>query len=138
MDGADYVKNILTPVDLETILLLTRSGWAADRVFRLAVNKINGINNASEASGPTPGSAPEYKKFLQVASTLKKLQQEDSFTLGYRLEDDSSKLGFLIKPSQRNNKEVKRFLKLINIQNCLLYTSPSPRDQRGSRMPSSA
>ena len=26
----------------------------------------------------------------------------------------------------------------INICNCLLYTSPSPRDQRGSRMPSSA
>ena len=24
------------------------------------------------------------------------------------------------------------------IQTCLLYTSPSPRDQRGSRMPSSA
>ena len=23
-------------------------------------------------------------------------------------------------------------------QDCLLYTSPSPRDQRGSRMPSSA
>ena len=117
LDGADYVKNILTPVDLETILLLTRSGWAADRVFRLTVNKINGINNASEASGPTPGSAPEYEKFLKVASALKKLQQEDSFTLGYRLEDDSSKLGFLIKPSQRNNEEVKKFLTLINIQN---------------------
>ena len=27
---------------------------------------------------------------------------------------------------------------LIIIRNCLLYTSPSPRDQRGSRMPSSA
>ena len=25
-----------------------------------------------------------------------------------------------------------------DIQSCLLYTSPSPRDQRGSRMPSSA
>ena len=25
-----------------------------------------------------------------------------------------------------------------NTQVCLLYTSPSPRDQRGSRMPSSA
>ena len=24
------------------------------------------------------------------------------------------------------------------VVNCLLYTSPSPRDQRGSRMPSSA
>ena len=35
------------------------------------------------------------------------------------------------------------FLKLFfetleNRQPCLLYTSPSPRDQRGSRMPSSA
>ena len=26
----------------------------------------------------------------------------------------------------------------IGIRTCLLYTSPSPRDQRGSRMPSSA
>ena len=25
-----------------------------------------------------------------------------------------------------------------DIESCLLYTSPSPRDQRGSRMPSSA
>ena len=28
--------------------------------------------------------------------------------------------------------------KLTLFDNCLLYTSPSPRDQRGSRMPSSA
>ena len=27
---------------------------------------------------------------------------------------------------------------LYDIKPCLLYTSPSPRDQRGSRMPSSA
>ena len=27
---------------------------------------------------------------------------------------------------------------LFSIKTCLLYTSPSPRDQRGSRMPSSA
>ena len=28
--------------------------------------------------------------------------------------------------------------KLNRLEDCLLYTSPSPRDQRGSRMPSSA
>ena len=27
---------------------------------------------------------------------------------------------------------------VVGINTCLLYTSPSPRDQRGSRMPSSA
>ena len=29
-------------------------------------------------------------------------------------------------------------LRYIKYGDCLLYTSPSPRDQRGSRMPSSA
>ena len=32
----------------------------------------------------------------------------------------------------------QRFGKTLEIYDCLLYTSPSPRDQRGSRMPSSA
>ena len=31
-----------------------------------------------------------------------------------------------------------RYLLKDWVSNCLLYTSPSPRDQRGSRMPSSA
>ena len=38
---------------------------------------------------------------------------------------------------QVNKSSKNRFHKNKNI-NCLLYTSPSPRDQRGSRMPSSA
>ena len=37
---------------------------------------------------------------------------------------------------------IKGFIERINqfdhLKICLLYTSPSPRDQRGSRMPSSA
>ena len=39
------------------------------------------------------------------------------------------------------NKNENNLLKISEIKNlliCLLYTSPSPRDQRGSRMPSSA
>ena len=37
-------------------------------------------------------------------------------------------------------KTIKDYQKFIkdNFKYCLLYTSPSPRDQRGSRMPSSA
>ena len=37
----------------------------------------------------------------------------------------------------KNLIELKEFLKLYN-NSCLLYTSPSPRDQLTSRMPSSA
>ena len=41
------------------------------------------------------------------------------------------------------NREIQKMLaenrrERSQVQDCLLYTSPSPRDQRGSRMPSSA
>ena len=40
----------------------------------------------------------------------------------------------------KKEKEIKFLDKATNslVKSCLLYTSPSPRDQRGSRMPSSA
>ena len=34
--------------------------------------------------------------------------------------------------------ELREFFPKNRVEYCLLYTSPSPRDQRGSRMPSSA
>ena len=42
----------------------------------------------------------------------------------------------LINQIKKHRLESKVFLK--GTTTCLLYTSPSPRDQRGSRMPSSA
>ena len=47
--------------------------------------------------------------------------------------------GAMQEISSSSIEEVKQFDVLTSDLNaCLLYTSPSPRDQRGSRMPSSA
>ena len=43
-----------------------------------------------------------------------------------------------VDSSYRSAYSVQTSLAMHPIHNCLLYTSPSPRDQRGSRMPSSA
>ena len=45
-------------------------------------------------------------------------------------KDLDGRVVVLRKADQQNN--------FIQYHSCLLYTSPSPRDQRGSRMPSSA
>ena len=47
----------------------------------------------------------------------------------------------LLASYQRKQKEAEEQAEQIIVKarrDCLLYTSPSPRDQRGSRMPSSA
>ena len=56
------------------------------------------------------------------------------------MEEGQSVWSFLLNPDGK----VNAWLRITHIGeykyllDCLLYTSPSPRDQRGSRMPSSA
>ena len=59
-----------------------------------------------------------FSSFAHADSQIRILMLGDSLTQGYGLEE---KKGLVPK-----------------LQNCLLYTSPSPRDMRRSRMPSSA
>ena len=52
---------------------------------------------------------------------------------------DQSGITLALIPSDREGLSVQAFPTVDGLQSsCLLYTSPSPRDQRGSRMPSSA
>ena len=56
----------------------------------------------------------------------------------------AKKCGFIVFPtisygvSWEHEPLFNTSLKVNNLRNCLLYTSPSPRDKRQSRMPSSA
>ena len=76
-------------------------------------------------------------------------QTEDSSTRmaarkRYRIEVASDSIDVcIIKPVDGTSpKDTASGLTMVKIaierRSCLLYTSPSPRDQRGSRMPSSA
>ena len=88
LGGKDFVENLLTPVELNSLLLLSRSGWSIDRLLRVIVDRVNGLPNAQEASGPTPLRAPKYKDFIRVAKLLRTLQERDAMTGGYRHMDD--------------------------------------------------
>ncbi len=54
LQGAEFVTRLISPIEEETIVLLTRSGWKGERVFRIAVQSMNGLSNMRGASGPTP------------------------------------------------------------------------------------
>ena len=65
---------------------------------------------------------------------------ETEILKGINLSVEPSEIVAIIGPNGAGKSTVvKSVLGLLNvISGCLLYTSPSPRDQRGSRMPSSA
>ena len=48
------------------------------------------------------------------------------------------KLSIITSKAQTTRHRIRGIINEDDYQICLLYTSPSPRDQRGSRMPSSA
>ena len=73
---SDFQKGLLAPINQQTLLLVTQTGWAWDRVQRLTVKNINGLDNASTAGGPTPQQAPEFRDFKFVASVFRDLQRQ--------------------------------------------------------------
>ena len=91
-------------------------------------------------------SSDELKKLQKESSDeLKKLQKESSNEISTLKKDISDLMNFLkneIKPPCDKTKSVEydnnRLVSTSDLYICLLYTSPSPRDKRQSRMPSSA
>ena len=86
LQGDDFVNRLLSPLRLDTVVLLTRSGWRIDRVFHLMLQGINGLDNAAGASGPTPSAAPRYERFARVAAAFRRLQQNGLLELGYEAQ----------------------------------------------------
>ena len=87
-----------------------------------------------QAQGITPDIEVEnlkLKKLLKAAD--KELDSEDE-DLSRPKESDLP--GAIKNPNAKDSNEKKDLKE--STKTCLLYTSPSPRDQRGSRMPSSA
>lgn len=81
--GEDYVKRLMEPISTETIGLLYYSGWSIDRILRLLVHQMNGLENALSAAGPTPSEAPEFREFAKASSLLRHLQQQTDLLLAY-------------------------------------------------------
>lgn len=81
LQGEAFAERILTPIAPETIILLSSSGWSIERLFLTCVSRLNGIENAPTATGPTPDEAPEFEEFQEVAGLLRLMQKSGMLRL---------------------------------------------------------
>jgi hypothetical protein len=118
LQGDKFVRQLMSPIDLNTILLLYHSGWSVERIFRVCLQSINGVRNAPGASGPTPDYVPKYKKFREVVSLFRKLQRKRALDMGQIPSDDPNKPIFEIRIDEDalESEEVKQLCDLLVLE----------------------
>lgn len=81
LEGEKFVRQMMTPMNPDLLLLLVKSGWSLDRVFSVGVQEMNGLKNAPTAAGPTPSREPEFRDFREAVKLLRALQREQLIDL---------------------------------------------------------
>ena len=122
--GDQFLKQILSPVPMEAVLILVQSGWSVERVVSVCVERMNDLDNASNASGPTPSREPRYKEFREMLEILRELQVADAIELGAAncVPDEKGKvmpgqdLVLRIRPKATLAPRIARLKELLGIE----------------------
>ncbi len=124
IEGEKFVRQMMTPMNPELLLLLVKSGWSLDRVFTLGVAEINGLKNAPTASGPTPSREPEFRAFRETVKLLRALQREQLLELAK--SGENIELSFTPEAASRaETLRLKELLKLDAQLNSFKITTNS-------------
>ena len=90
LKGEAFTKSMATPISMPLVVGLMQTGWCPKRVFSLCVERINHLDNATTASGPTPKRPPNFEEFEQCVKTINRLHKRNQVAFGLDPEDNSS------------------------------------------------
>lgn len=89
--GEAFQKGLLAPIDLQSLVLLSRTGWSWERILRTTVQYMNQVDNATSAGGPTPALKPNYEEFRYLAQLMRQLQIRRAIELSSAEREGSPK-----------------------------------------------
>jgi hypothetical protein len=76
LQGEEFVTSLLEPISPLTLMLLSQAGWSAERLLICCVARVNELENAQSAAGPTPRRRPRFERFKRMSGLLRELQVE--------------------------------------------------------------
>ncbi len=126
LQGEEFAKRLLSPIRLGHLLLLLNSGWRADRVLRLCVQRLNDIPNAPTASGPTPIEVPRFRRFLRVSRDFEALRRRGYLRFLYLEKGGSPFPALRISSAARELPEYAELLRLLKLEPAPYYRLVGP------------
>ena len=121
LQGEGFVKSVLRPISIEDVFTLAGSGWSVRRVLGLCVERINGLENAPVASGPTPKFSPNrIDPFNRLLQLFDKVMSEDLIIP--RIDPVTKEMKLEIKSSPVHHDAIWEIKQLLGLdQNLEVY-----------------
>ena len=94
LTGAQFSRNILTPIPPAAILFMIQAGWPADFVLALTVETINSLQNRAGTPARLHPGDPEFKLMLELMRRIQRSnaigmkvlnRQQDNVVIVFRL-----------------------------------------------------
>jgi hypothetical protein len=120
MQGEQFVKELLSPVSLNDILLLYQSGWNLEPVLTLTLQNMNRQLNAPTACSPTATEPPEYKGFRRAAFLLGFLQKKNLIDLAEQKTEAGADLILAFREESDKHPETAEFKTLMGLDHAPL------------------
>lgn len=114
VQGEESVKKFYRPIHSPVIYHMLMSGWKADRIFNICVERANNIVNVPSASGPTPDYAPEYKNFKHFSELLRRLQKHDIILIGKTPKEFGTE-GVCFMPNDEMSADINEVKKILGL-----------------------
>jgi len=122
LGGEDFLKSVLSPISLQAVLIMAQSGWSVERVFGLSIERINNLENAPSASGPTPYIKPEYEEFSKLLKAFSYLHSLDLIEIGVNTNSHQSiDIHFLPTEDKKALLALKKVQSLLKLNGSNVY-----------------
>ena len=115
LTGESFVRQLMSPINPQLLLLLYHSGWSIERIFLTTLQEVNGLRNAPTASGPTPAREPEFREFREATRALRSLQVRNLAEIGTVTTADGSYSELRIAERAREDADALTFKRLLGL-----------------------
>lgn len=115
LQGQEFVTQLLSPIPLKGLILLSQSGWSIERVLSLCAQRLNGLDNASSASGPTPSYVPDYRDFQRAVKILREMQKRGEMTAFAGAGPDGQSFAFQISEAAEKTQSAVDLRALLGL-----------------------